>query len=935
MFITAGLILCLILAYWAMAASFQKQVMQQFKTYLQSYPGTQANFEHASLSFLRSFPRVHLRITGLTFLDREKETLKIKDLIVLLNLRKIISDSIDVEQVVIRDAVLDLFTDEQGNQTQLFSHHDSSQAGTGTSVTLNSMKIELYNFNFSSENRAKKNITKFNVTDGRFVVGVNQPVTRISGEIKGTLDSLITRGNLIFSNLPVSSNNLVFAFNDSARTQALEQGFFMVESLKLVPAFSLSQKEDGMFIDWSISSENDLNAFLSIINLKEKKDLKQVNPNSKATIVFRQKGVIDALENPFTELDFSISEAKIEGKKMPYPVTDLFISGNYNNGEKHSSRSASISIDTLHARISGSFIDGKVWVNNLKDPQMRAKLAAKIDLEDIIKPTGLISATGSVTANLDINSKLNELEHDGFTGKELASGEVHLQNLDIFLKDSLLRVQIAEGKLNLEDRLLIINHIDGLLNNDPFYIEGRLSDFDNLITKQKIAGTVNAGFTRIDLIGLKQENKQDTTSGRFLEFLRGHLSLEVNTNIGILISQFGEMNNIKIQGKWEQAKFSVRELSLDYNNLNIRGDGFLSFNDNRIDSIQAKGAINGSILDFEDLQDIAEALGSSEEKENNRHPPVMKLNVSISLDTLAAGLLSFLSVSGTAFNTRTEDINFDISAQKMEYREIQADSVTFSGISSGAVTEIKSCKFSYGGGMLNLAGVFRSNEDESVTGHVISDANSVDMKQLLSSFGNFGQSFLTGDNISGNVSWTADLYFRLDSNSKTIDEENLWKFNFKVTDSHLSDAVPVEKALSFIRQKSKEEILVSNLEFCTFYIREKLYFQDVAIKNSVSDMNIFGTYSPKDTIADLDLQLSLSDLLFKSMKKRMIETEEGPLDVGNDKNLSLKFTGTIGEHHVKHIFRREFLKQRALMQSQFNEYDIELQKRISELSGGG
>jgi hypothetical protein len=146
--------------------------------------------------------------------------------------------------------------------------------------------------------------------------------------------------------------------------------------------------------------------------------------------------------------------------------------------------------------------------------------------------------------------------------------------------------------------------------------------------------------------------------------------------------------------------------------------------------------------------------------------------------------------------------------------------------------------------------------------------------------------------------------------------------------------VPIEKALSFIRQKSKEDILVSSLDFSTFFVRDKLYFQDVAIKNSVSDMNIFGTYSPKDTIADLDLQLSLSDLLFKSLKKRMIETEEGMLDVGKDNNLNLKFTGTMGQHHVKPIVRKEFIKQRVMMQSQFNEFDVELQKRISELSAG-
>jgi hypothetical protein len=71
------------------------------------------------------------------------------------------------------------------------------------------------------------------------------------------------------------------------------------------------------------------------------------------------------------------------------------------------------------------------------------------------------------------------------------------------------------------------------------------------------------------------------------------------------------------------------------------------------------------------------------------------------------------------------------------------------------------------------------------------------------------------------------------------------------------------------------------------------------------------------------------------LKKRMIETEEGPLDIGKDKNFSLKFTGTVGQHHIKPLGRREFIKQKARMQSQFNEFDVELQKRMSDLSGGG
>lgn len=803
--ISGSLMLFLIVALWILAVAFQTQVKRELTGYIRSHTGAEITFNHARLSFLRSFPKVHLEITDIVLFDRDKEAMKIGSFTVLFNPRKIIGDSLEVEQVVIRDATLNLTTDEQGNRTQLFSSHEANPDKPGKLLALASQELQLINFTFRSENLAKKNLTSFKVTRGRFIVGINKPVTRITGEIEGKLDSLISMGTLILSNLAVSSDNLIYILNDETRTQTLEQGNILVEGLKLVPSFNLTQQEDGQLIDMTIRCENDLNAFLSIFNMKAGNDLKQVNPEAKAILVFRQKGIVSAFQNPYTELDFAIREAQLESKKLPFAVNELFITGNYNNGKEHSAQSACIRIDTLHARIEDSFIEGKIEVKDLKDPQISAKLSSKIELQHIFKPTDQLTANGIITANLDIKGKLSEFEKYGITEKDLASGEIHLQDLDIYLLDSLYRIQVDTGRLNLKNQLLTINRFYGTLNKDTFYIEAKFTNFDQLIHKQKIEGEINAGFDRIDLGGFMAGYKSDTASGRFMEFLRGNIPMAVNAHITI--------------------------------------------------------------------------------------------------DTLMAGGMACYNISG----------NVSISDGK---------------------TEIESFTCNYAGGKVSLEGVFRSNEDNGVTGNVISGATGVDMKQLLNSFGNFGQSFLTDDDISGKVSWTADLYFRLDSIFKPIDEENFWKFDFTITDSQLSNVVPIEKALSFIRQKSKDNILISTLDFSTYFVREKLYIQDVTIKNSISDMNIFGTYSPKDTVADLVLELSLSELLFKTLKKRMIETEDGLMDAGKDNNLNLRFTGTIRQHKVKPVIPKEYIKQKEIIQNQFNLFDEELKKRISAISSG-
>ncbi len=68
------------------------------------------------------------------------------------------------------------------------------------------------------------------------------------------------------------------------------------------------------------------------------------------------------------------------------------------------------------------------------------------------------------------------------------------------------------------------------------------------------------------------------------------------------------------------------------------------------------------------------------------------------------------------------------------------------------------------------------------------------------------------------------------------------------------------------------------------------------------------------------------------MKKRVIETEDGSVDLGNGRDLNLKFTGTIREHQVKLNTRKEYDRQKGIMLDQFLKFDDELNRRISVLS---
>jgi hypothetical protein len=961
------------MALFIISFAYQDRAKNELAGYISRYLGADITFQKVSVSLLRNFPRMRLDISEIVVHDGEREAMKMDQLTILFNPAKMFGDSLDIEKVIIRNALVKLITDENGKQTHLFFLQDSSSGNPRKPLGINSQELLIKNLSVFTENKIKKNIVHFEVREGKFIVGINGPVNRIEGEIKGTMDTLVIRSSVLFSHVPVTMKDLVYIMNIATGEQHLEQGDINLAKLKVVPSLSLQKKDNGEQINLSLQCNDDLNAFLSVLRFKYENDLKQVNPGATASLTFIQQGLITATGNPFTELEFSIQDADLESDKLQYPVTGLLVRGNYNNGPEHRRKTARIVIDTLHARVAESYIDGSLLVDNLENPVLTARLLSKLDLSHLIKPSREISANGLVTAELDVKGHMTEFENFGMTGEDIEYGEISVTDLNLYLKDSLINVRIDTGKILIKDRSLDIQRFYGTLNGENFYLEGKVTDLDGIFYQDKINGTIKA-------------------------------------DIGVQTIKPGEFDRISLLGQWEKDTFLLKHLSTDFRGLTLEGNGMITSREKTGTTIIGVLDISAQNFDISSLDNIPGFKIPARNMDEPGLPVNIDITAGLRIDTLLAGDLAINGVRGKlsvapgmisidlpaarllgcdadidlnlnnwnendqdltgkidmVFDTLdvksflntlsgimppvepsangqgpasdvirfSRDLNFGIIAKHLEYDLINADSVNITGRISDDLTVIDKFTIDYAGGKVSLEGVFLQGKDNTITGNIISGSSNTNIDELLGSFGNFGQSFLTNKSVEGKVSWNADLYFMLDSTLEPLEEYNFWKFDFSVTEAKLSNVVPVEKALSFIRQKSKENIIVSNMDFSTYFVKQHLFIHDVTIKNSISDMAIFGTYSPADTLLDLDIRLSLSDLLFKSTKKRVIETEDGDFDLGNDRTLSLTFDGTAGRHKVKVATRKDYNRDLGVMQQQFTRFDRELEDKISRLKTG-
>lgn len=966
-----GLALAVILTLLVISIAFQQQLKKDITSYVSRYLGIEMTFDKLNVSLIKNFPRMRLEIDGISVMDRDKEAVTIGEFALILNLRKIFSDSLDLEKVIIKDAVIRMITDASGNETKMVSHHDSTSIKTKKEINLSSQELQITNVLFIMENKVKNDITRVHLDNGQLLVGVQKPVTRLTGMVAGNLDTLMSGGTMIFRDLPIAARDIVYTMNKETRVDSISRGAIYLAELELVPAMTLTHGDNGNVIDLSVTCENDLNKFLSILQLKFRKKMRQVNPAAKATVMFREQGLMNAFQNPYTEIDFAVRDANIESEMLPFPISSLTITGNYNNGEGHTGATAQVVIDTLHVTVKDSYIDANLRVENLWEPVISGNLSASVDLSHIVKPTAQFSGSGRVNAHLQVQGQAADLQQEKLKAKDFAKGEIMFKDLDIWLNDSLYRIKANEGQFNIKDRDLIINQFTGKVNNDTFNLSGQVSHLDQVVLKKNVSATLNAGF-----------------------------------------SLFGQPCRVAAQVHWGGDSLKLASLIVNSPGLETQGSGLVLFRKGQIASVSGKLDVNAGTINLIDLP-FMPSNGKSQPVSNSSvaFPSDFRLEAGIHIDSLIAGPLALGRIScnivvlpeiikvnlenadlpgGNAsitldarhWNSQQPELsgkarlvfdtldirsisrkisgavkalsppeksgNMQTSSKNLKSDlevNIMANYVTYEGIDGDTVNvsvqlgnkEIVFDKFTFGycGGKASLSGILKQNEDQSIVLNVTSTADKADLRHILQDFDNFGQSVIIADSVTGKVSWSADLYFVFDSNWVVIKDKYFGRFGFTMTDAQLTNAVPIEKALAFIRQKSKDNIVISNLKFDTYIVREEVYIQNIEIKNSVSDMSIFGTYTPKDTALNLYIKLSLSDLLFKTTKKRVIQTEAGDIDMGNDKDISLRYAGTSSQHQVKMIVRKDYDKAKSDMENLMIQFDHELNSKVSSLSPPG
>lgn len=206
----------------------------------------------------------------------------------------------------------------------------------------------------------------------------------------------------------------------------------------------------------------------------------------------------------------------------------------------------------------------------------------------------------------------------------------------------------------------------------------------------------------------------------------------------------------------------------------------------------------------------------------------------------------------------------------------------------------------------------------------------IDVTELFSQLGNFGQNTMTDENVKGKL--TADVVFAstwskdLHCNDRTI----YAKSNLQIDNGELIGFEPMKALSRYLKSTDLNHIRFATLQN-TIEIKNRLInIPAMEIRSSALDLTASGTHS-FDNVVDYNLELYLSQLLGKKVKEstsefgtiendglgrlRLFLTMKGPVD-----NPRVKYNRIGVEKKIVHDLKKEKVVLKQILNKEFGWY---------------
>lgn len=493
------------------------------------------------ITIIRSFPDVSVEFRRIAALDainiKKRDTLFNADLVSLkFNIVDLFHANYSIHNITMKDATVNMWTDEKGNDNYHFLKEDTTAATNDSShVAFALNEILLENVSWRYDDRKAKNNYNIHLKKLKFSGDFGKEQYDFSTESDFTINKLLV-GNASFFAGNSGSLHLVMNVDNTSGTYALQEGKMKISDLLVDISGNAKEQGKNYALDLVVKGEDiDLPAALSLLPASYHEDLGDLESSGEFFVNGTVKGLYGDSTLPVVKAQFGVNPgATIGRKKSDVKFTDVSMKGLFSNEKgKEQLNISSFSLTAAKSRFQGSFS-----MSGFKRPRYETKLSGRIDLgemQELLRIDTIENVAGTMSLAFEGSGKPTAsvpTVSDFRTFK--TSGKIGLNNVLLKLRGAKDQADSINGDLSFDGNNVAISHFTARKAGSDITLNGNVRNLLGYIFTDKEVLDISGDLSsrNLDLTRLLQDESASSSSDTNYHLeLPARLRLKVNASV--------------------------------------------------------------------------------------------------------------------------------------------------------------------------------------------------------------------------------------------------------------------------------------------------------------------------------------------------------------------------------------------------------------------
>ena len=707
--IGAGTVVFVLLLMFLFPVVFPGKIEKEVKAFANTKLKGELNFKEANLSFFNHFPSLTLSLTEFDLKGsapyQNQSLLSANEIAFGINLKDLILDGqVTINKIFLSNANINVKVNAEGEANYNVYVSDDTQQSKDTASTAKVRldKISITNSHLVYDDQS----TKILIDANRFnYLG--------KGDLEKSIFDLTTEAkiddfNFTFDKEQYLKNkkvnaDLITVINTNSLSIIFQQNNLKVNKLPIDFVGKLDFLKSGYDLDFKVQSQNSLlNDFFTALPPKYVTWLEKTKVKGTTDLLLTLKGKYIASTNEKPDLAFNmkIREGEINHKEALIPATNIFLNFDTKLPGLNTER-LRVNIDSIFFNLNKDYVKAIIKTEGLTKPKIDAKINTAVNLANLDRAFGFSNFDLKGQLNVDVNSKgiydkVNKIVPITKGKIELKNGSVKTEYYPNPITNINLISQFSDATGSLKDLKIEIAPASFTFEGKPVYVKAKLEDLENVAYDIQAKGELELakiykvfatkgldleGYVKADVSF--QGTQADAASGNYHKL----------NNKGTLV-----LKNIKAQSDYLPKPFVIKEGAFVFYQDKMKFQNFNAIYGQS--DLQMNGHLQ-NVIDFV-LSQKAVLKGNFSLNSNYINVDEFMTTNTVVVENSNSNATQAIVKSGVVVIPPNFDLQFNCSAQKVEFDELQLKNLKSQVVINQGMLKLNKSEFEVVGTKVNM-----------------------------------------------------------------------------------------------------------------------------------------------------------------------------------------------------------------------------------------